>query len=90
MTDNRRLVDWSAVGRAAMDSLIVGFVRGIRGPRKNPVSLKTIERWFRATPKPFISERMNELVGAGVIRIVRNGPRTGHSHQQGYSYEVAQ
>lgn len=61
------------------------FVYGLRGRRENPVSLAQIRKRF-AIPEPLLHSCINDLLTDGAIGIVRNGPRSAHSHRQGFSY----
>jgi len=62
------------------------FVYGIRGKRENPVSLRQIRKRFHSLPELFLHECINDLLTDGLVSIIRNGPRSGHSHRQGFSY----
>jgi hypothetical protein len=70
----------------ALKSDIARFVFGLRGERRNPVSLRQIQKRFPATDERALHACINDLLTDGRVSIVRNGPRTGHSHRQGFSY----
>ena len=83
---NTKAVDFSKATNASLKPMIVRFIKGIRGPRQNAVNLGQIVKWFGGTPKEFVKKVVDELLDSSEITIVRNGPRSGHSHRQGYSY----
>ena len=90
-TSPARVVDFSASnfrgdGAAALRREIEAFVRGVRGPRAEPVSRVQIERWFRATPAEFVCLQITDLIVEGRLRLVRRS-LTGHGRANGaYRY----
>lgn len=88
----KMLVDWSAAkdGRAGCKAQIRKFVRGINGPRKNPVTEAQILRWVSCTPREFASECLTELVSDGAIRICQRSLSSTRRANGAYVYEVAE
>lgn len=56
-------------GAAMCQREIVRFVRGVRGPRRSPVTAAQIVRWFRATPADFVQAQIDAALIAGRINI---------------------
>ncbi|WP_420584884.1 hypothetical protein [Ruegeria sp.] len=69
---------------------IVRFVRGVRGPRKSPVTATQIKKWLRATPDEFVEEQIDAACAAGKIIIRRKSLSSGRRFNGSYVYEVAQ
>ena len=67
-------------------SEIAKFAYGLRGKRENPVSLRQIRKRFSSLGETALHACINDLLTEGKVSIIRNGPRSGHSHRQGYSY----
>ena len=56
-------------GAAMCQREIVRFVRGVRFPRRSPVTATQIARWLRATPTDFVQAQIDAALIAGRIRI---------------------
>ena len=89
-TPTGRVVDFSQVttgrgGQCMARSEMLGFIRGIRGPRQEPVSFKQISRWLCATPDDFIHKVLDDLLAAGIVRIIRTSL---NRKRAGYRYEI--
>jgi hypothetical protein len=78
LRDWRRALDFSSISPAkanpktSMQNAIVAYVRGIRGSRQNGVSIRQVEKWFFATPKPFVGAAIDELLYSGRLSLVGN------------------
>lgn len=77
-----RFVDYSAT-KENMRRAILRFIYGLRGKRENPVTLRQIERYFRATPPEFTRKTVDDLIDRYYLVILR----TGLSDRAGYVYE---
>jgi hypothetical protein len=65
---------------------IARFVYGVRVARENPVSLRQILKRFPSIEERSLHACINDLLSDGQVSILRNGPRSGHSHRQGFCY----
>lgn len=90
-----RMIDFSGPltfdGSAALKRRIVDYIKGVRGPRRQPVTKKQIIAWFRSTPSEFVEAHLGELLDAGKVRICRTslgGVRIRHNAR--YVYEVSE
>ena len=77
-------------GAKACQNEIVRFVRGIRGPRKTPVTAKQICQWFKVTPEAFVEIQIAAACAAGKINIRRRSLSSGRKFNGGYVYEANQ
>ncbi len=59
--DMRRSLDFSALG---YDKFMCA-IQGLLSRRADPMREKEIARWFRATPKGFVSSTLTEMVDRG-------------------------
>lgn len=75
-------------GAAMAQSEVVRFVRGIRGPRKAPVTAAQIKKWFRATPADFIDAQIDAALLAGRIRIYPRSLGSSRRASGAYVYEA--
>jgi hypothetical protein len=89
-THDSRHIDYAATinGRVMLGNMLVMFIRGIKGPRQSPVSLKQITTWFRGTDASFVETVLDELISAERVTIVRNSLRYGNNSKQAYYYDV--
>lgn len=70
--DPQRSIDFSAVGDCqALDRAVCNLLRR----RKNPMTQRQIERWFRATPPSAIGLTLTLLVGRNEIMASRTRVR---------------
>ena len=69
---NAKAIDFSKTS-IPMRGALLSFIRGLRGPRENPVSTRDIERHFSATPKAFILAQLDALQSDGYVAVRRNG-----------------
>ena len=74
----------------AVHVAITRFVRGVRGPRENPVTRQQIRRWLAFTPPEIVDVALNELVLTGEVRTVALALR-GRTNRasRAYGYELA-
>ncbi|WP_171232195.1 hypothetical protein [Ruegeria sp. HKCCA4812] len=75
-------------GAVACQCEIVRFVRGVRGPRKSPVTATQIKKWLRATPDEFVEAQIDAALSAGKITIRRKSLSSGRRYGGSYVYEV--
>jgi hypothetical protein len=78
-TPNAKAVDFSQTRERNMEHCIQAFVM-----RRSSVSLRTIQKWFSATPPEFVAEQVDAAVRSQKIAIRRNGL----SRRAGYVYEA--
>ena len=87
-----RQIDYSAKlkfdGAAALRKQIVCFVRGIKGPRQNPVTERQIVKWFRGTPPDFVRKQLTEVCFAGQIRQCMKSLSSNRRFNGSYVYEI--
>lgn len=76
--------DYSASPNANMQHVLMQFLNGLRGERKNPVSCKRIVEYFDGTPAHFIVKELDNLVFKEYVRMFRKGL----SRKSGYAYEL--
>lgn len=76
-------------GAKSCQSEIVRFVRGIRRPRKAPVTAAQIKKWMRATPDEFVEKQIDAACQAGRIAIRQKSLSSGRRFNGAYVYEVA-
>jgi hypothetical protein len=84
-TSPQRSIDYSAVRPGIdMQHAIQAFVgRRMSGT----VSLRVIQKWFRATPPEFTSAKVDEAVHSGKIQMYRT---SANRKRTGYIYETKQ
>lgn len=76
-TDYSRKIDYSAIqnGEASLKDAVLRLVKGIRGPRKNPIHLLDILAWFRGAPIEMTTKALQELRHEGAVINVQGGFR---------------
>jgi hypothetical protein len=74
-----KAVDFSKTKDGAMRGVLLKFL-----VRREAASLRTIERWFSATPSEFVRSEIDHAIEDGVIAIRRNGL----SRRAGYAYVI--
>lgn len=77
-------------GAKSCQAEIVRFVRGVRRPRKAPVTAAQIKAWLRVTPAEFVEKQIDAACQAGRIAIRRKSLSSGRRFNGSYVYEVAQ
>lgn len=88
-TYSETILDLTKVGHPrAVHAAAVRFIRGIRGPRENPVTRKQIGTWLRRTPAEAVDAALLDLVAegkisAGPLSLRTNSNRARRAH--GYS-----
>lgn len=76
---NAKLVDFSKTKEGNMQHMIQAFV----GRRSlNPPSMRTIQKWFSATPAEYVAAQVDDAVASCKIDMRRNGL----SRRAGYVY----
>jgi hypothetical protein len=79
-----RFVDYSRTN-VNMTTAILRFVYDVRGNRRsNPVTLRQIQTYFRATAAEFTAAVVDKLLADGRLVILRTGARK----RCGYVYEI--
>jgi len=86
-------IDYSAPGlkidgAKACQGEIVRFVRGIRAPRKTPVTSAQIVKWFRATPAEFVQAQIDAALMRDLIRISPRSLGSTRRASGSYVYEI--
>lgn len=76
-------------GAKSCEAEIVRFVRGIRGPRRTPVTATQIRKWMRATPEEFVDAQIDKALISGKIRITPRSLGSTRRSSGAYVYEVA-
>lgn len=67
-TYTETIVDLTKAGHPrAVHSAALRFIRGIRGPRANPVTRKQIGQWLRRTPAEAVDAALVDLITEGKI-----------------------
>lgn len=69
-----RFVDYSVTPAPNIHRAVLRFVYGIRKHRVSSVTLKQIEKYFRATPVEFIRKSVDHLVEKGCLLMLRSSP----------------
>lgn len=74
VSQTSRAIDYSSPGingdgAKMCQNEIVKFVRGIRGPRSQPVTAAQIVRWMRATPSDFVQAQIDAALMTGRLEI---------------------
>lgn len=75
----------------ALHGELVRYIRGVRGPRQNPVTRRQIGDWCSRTPAAAIDAALAELIAEGKITTVRIGGtryRNNRTHRP-MGYEIA-
>ncbi len=75
-------------GAKSCQAEIVRFVRGIRGPRRAPVTAAQIKKWMRATPADFVDAQIDAALVSGKIRIYPRGLGSTRRASGAYVYEA--
>lgn len=75
-------------GAKACRGEIVRYVRGVRSPRKAPVTAAQIKKWMRLTPGEFVDEQIEAACVSGLIRCVAKSLRSHRRANGAYAYEV--
>lgn len=90
-TSTRPIFDLTQMAHPrAVHAEILRFVRGVRGPRQNPVSRKQIGQWLRRTPAQAIDAALATLVAEGRISVGVLSLRTPrNAHKRAIGYEAA-
>lgn len=68
-TDYRRQLDFSAVRNP--DVSLINAIQALVSRRRDPVSERDIQRWFRATPPAFVSIQLVLMAERGHLKTVK-------------------
>lgn len=76
-TDYTRKIDYTAIkdGQIALDNAVLRLVKGVRGPRFNPIALQDILDWFRGAPQEMVFKSLHQHEDDNLIVKVSGGYR---------------
>ncbi len=90
-TSSRPVLDVTLYGPRACRAEVLRFIKGIRGPRENPVTRKQIGQWLHRTPADAIDAALLGLIAEGKIMAGPLSLRTpSNSHRRAHGYWIAQ
>lgn len=89
-TSSRPLVDLSQASHPrAVHVAVERFVRGARGPRRNPVTRNQICAWLNRTPFEAVDAALTDLVAEGKLLCVALSLRSNrNTAKRAHGYEV--
>lgn len=67
---------------------VYAYIRGLRGPRKHPVTCREIDDHFSEYSRSAVSEALNTLILDGRVRIMMRSISSGRRANGGYCYEA--
>lgn len=76
-TDYSRKIDYTAIkdGQVSLDDTVLRLIKGIRGPRFNPIHLQDIFDWFRGAPQEMVLKSIHKHEDDNLIIKVSGGYR---------------